>query len=346
MRHSRNRPVWLWAPILVVGSVLVALLLVELALHLEIVPNPLSERLATLEPSEPPSARVLVIGDSFVYKGGELDSLLGQALVQKGAQVRNVAVPGAGPLHYLAAFRAFAPRFDPDVVLVGLFAGNDISDLMFHPDYSSSSRRSWLRAWLRPYLWRSHLYSFYAAARARRAQARATSEVKQDLLPEVDPVLVEMAQAGQVNPGLLSLPPDRKKLYFKENLLLETPESRRAFDELTVILDTIAAQSRRRSAVLVVAVFPETTQVNDSSFDFYRRAGFTIDEKTLGSAELQAELRRWADDSGIVLIDLLPLFQQHADEDLYLQFDVHFNARGNALAAGEITKALAAIVEQ
>ncbi len=98
--------------------------------------------------------------------------------------------------------------------------------------------------------------------------------------------------------------------------------------------------------MLVVAVFPETAQVNDSSFDFYRRAGFTIDEKTLGSAEIQEELRQWADDSGIVLIDLLPLFQQHADDDLYLPFDVHFNARGNALAAGEIAKALAAIVDQ
>ena len=57
MRHWQNRPVWLWAPILVVGSVLVTLLLVELALRLEVVPNPLSARLATLDPSEPPSAR-------------------------------------------------------------------------------------------------------------------------------------------------------------------------------------------------------------------------------------------------------------------------------------------------
>lgn len=77
--------------------------------------------------------RILAVGDSFTFGtdvGDEeafpvqLESLLGER-DGRPVQVVNSAVPGWGPFQYAQYYEHYGRRWDPDLVLVGFFVGND-----------------------------------------------------------------------------------------------------------------------------------------------------------------------------------------------------------------------------
>lgn len=89
-------------------------------------------------PEHPGVRRILLIGDSFVFGVGvPLQDTLGEQLeralntdAQGSAPVEVVAVgvPGYGPDDYALLAERWVPRLHPDLVVVGLFTGNDIYD--------------------------------------------------------------------------------------------------------------------------------------------------------------------------------------------------------------------------
>lgn len=327
------------------ASVLAALGGSELVLRAGLVSNPLSRRLAASGSRDPSASRVLLIGDSFVYKGGRLDSLLTEALGQAGAQVVNVAVPGAGPLQYEAALDAFGARVHPRLVLLSVFAGNDITDMMTDP----SGRRSlWseLHGWLRPRLWRLSLYHLVNAVRAEVTERRALGAAIAALPAGMDPELASLARQGRVSAFLLAAPADRKRTFFGDNLLLDRPESRRTFVELTHILERMDRVTHKLGADFVIVVFPDATQLGDSRAAWWRRLGYVVDDRISKQPVLQRELRHWANDHGVHIIDLLPAFSTRSVDDLYLPMDVHLNDAGDALAARMLTDSIVAILGQ
>ncbi|MGA2034925.1 MAG: acyltransferase family protein [Thermoguttaceae bacterium] len=82
--------------------------------------------------------RVLVTGDAFTSAEGVDTALAWPRLLEERlaaehrdlhVQVLNFAISGYGPDQYAAVLEHFAPRYRPDLILIGLFA-NDYGDVM------------------------------------------------------------------------------------------------------------------------------------------------------------------------------------------------------------------------
>lgn len=78
----------------------------------------------------PQRAQTLVIGDSMTYGfGAPRDSAWPHALATlRQETVYNAALGGYGPLQYLHLTREYAPRFQPERLVVGFYFGNDLLD--------------------------------------------------------------------------------------------------------------------------------------------------------------------------------------------------------------------------
>lgn len=131
-------------------------------------------------PLEKPAGeqRVLVVGDSLTFGQGVLDEqawpaqlgALLRAAPQAGERWRaiNASANGWSPWHYQRYVETQALRFSPDVVVVGLYFGNDML-----PPPELGGTPPWLENALRRsalYDWTAHLYRDRLSARARAAR--------------------------------------------------------------------------------------------------------------------------------------------------------------------------------
>lgn len=83
----------------------------------------------------PGAVRILTLGDSFTFGVGaeqeesypaRLEAALAAAGIE--ARVQNAGVPGFGVPDAAAWFEAHGARLEPDVVVLGVFVGNDLQD--------------------------------------------------------------------------------------------------------------------------------------------------------------------------------------------------------------------------
>ncbi len=98
--------------------------------------NSLGFRTREIEPRLPGEYRVLLLGDSYFY--GAYVSLEETVAVQlermsasddtvrRPLRVYNFAVPGYCTVQELIVGQAYAPRVEPDAIILGFFAGNDL----------------------------------------------------------------------------------------------------------------------------------------------------------------------------------------------------------------------------
>jgi len=325
---------------LVAASAALGLGALEGALRLGWIPNREYER---ARPSGDPTAarrRLLILGDSFLIEDLGLAPVLRSGLAPYGVSVLNLAQGGTGPFEYLDAMRGAGAAFRPDVVLLGYYAGNDLTDVENHPRFAvnvgggrgatgvaihtgdSWRERSYLyqsiRRLAQPWLVR-YLHIDYGAAAAAG----------------VAPELLDDARKLRINPWLVELAV-RDREHLLENVLMETPGDEAAFGKVTELLTEVDEACRALGAQLVLVVFPATIQVDRSHFEFFRELTFDVDERTLDSTRPQDRLAELARQRGVEILDLLPLMKAHASEAPYRDKDDHFSARGNELAARQM----------
>jgi SGNH hydrolase-like domain, acetyltransferase AlgX len=251
--------------------------------------------------------RILAIGDSFVFGvvpyADNFVTLLEESMNHlQPTEIFNLGIPHAGPKNYSMIASMFVPRYRPDLVLVHLFMGNDLTDSLrkrprwlswalldavykiltktqgrvFHPDdrYDDSAPR--------------FTEEFYQKLEARRGRVLARGRAEFDSL------------AAQVVP------------------------------ELEKIKETCEAN---RSRLLVVLV-PDEIQVNDS---LKRAAMPNTTRVDLPNRWIVDSLNR----RNIPVIDLLAEFRERTKvENLYKPRDTHLNIAGNRFAAELLFKLL------
>jgi hypothetical protein len=75
---------------------------------------------------------ILVLGDSttfgFVNDEETYPAYL-QSLLGNGANVYNAGVPGWGFAEYYLAYKRYAPKLEPGIVIIGIFPENDLDDM-------------------------------------------------------------------------------------------------------------------------------------------------------------------------------------------------------------------------
>lgn len=288
--------------------------------------------------------RVVVLGDSFAFGANGVPysalwhQVAGEAIERasgRPVETINLGMPGVGPRFALRLWELEAERLDPDLVVLGFFVGNDLTDEGDEPLESTLSgglaQRSLVTRLLRNALRRHTGLAAPGGAAPGDSAARGGEE-----LP---------LTAGGFDPDTPLLT-EKAFLDMEEGRLLaiagpDTGRFQRLIAVANLLLERLARQVEASGARFVVVLIPDEGQVDrELARRIVRRSGFSLD---LDRA--QRHLVPWLEDRRIPHLDLLPLFRRRHEAGgprLYRFQDTHWSVEGNRLAAQALVDFLVA----
>jgi hypothetical protein len=284
----------------------------------------------------PPTATrgkvVASIGDSFSY--GVVPHAYHYTTVAEralpGVAIYNMGFPNTGPSDYLYLLQRQALPLRPDLVVVEIFLGNDVSDF---PQPAGPSRWYDADRYLSAVVW----HRLGVMRRAKRIDPAKVAEEQNQKETEL------AARYPWVTDPLREPPGMDKEVYLQ--LELRNALSVCAPGTLTypIFLKTLALIKQAAGDVpLAFVLIPDEFQVEDSLWQaITRRTDLRLERDRPQQVTVD-----WIKERGWPVLDLLPRLRDvppMADgrRHLYHRQDTHFNARGNQLAG----KALAQFVD-
>ena len=266
----------------------------------------------------PGIARVALLGDSFAVGAVRQDVNFASRIegLRPNVEVYNFGVSAIGPEDYHLILRTEALAFDPDVVMVALFVGNDLTDgrapsggfELKDRALSIAARRGW---------------------RLLRERFRQHSSAHESLFafrPADDRL-----QSGYTLSRQTYLDTELERLGISRISLATAHEDGwlRALSQLRAMHD----ECRRARITFGITIIPDEFQANPTLHDEL----VTLGRAPRADIDLTLPQRRLLDfcrTEGIPCLDLLPLFA--GSSDLYLAQDTHWNEKGNLVAAQAI----------
>lgn len=281
--------------------------------------------------------RAVSIGDSFSI--GVVPHLFHFTTVAEerlgDTEILNLGVPGIGPAQYRLLLESDGLALAPDLVLVQLFAGNDLEE-------TSPAQPS--AGW--PWMQRGNVMLFLLAQRLQailRERARSgidAGELERRLGRELEAGLaereLERALPHLVDPTLEppSYSPERFlgiESYRAKLLGSPSPaEYARLLEQLDVLLEVAG------DVPLAFVILPDEFQVDDA---LWAEVTAAAGGAALERERFQRVVLEWARARGVPALDLLPELRavppwSDGRPHLFHLRDTHFNRRGNR-AAGE-----------
>jgi hypothetical protein len=260
---------------------------------------------------KPGVIRVAALGDSFAVGPAVPFAENYLTLLQRslpGVEVCNFGVSGAGPREYRAVLARDGWSVRPDLVLISVFVGNDITEVLPAPRH------------LDP---RGHALYLLCQRGWLLACERRRQPVPAQAVPErlgAPPLSEEAFRAVEARRLAVCLTPPSPAMEGKW---------RRALGHL----DALVADCRSHRVPVAFVLIPDEFQVNPAVRD---RA--MCDAKVdRGAFDLDLPQRRFRDfcaARGVPCIDLLAAFREAPDT--YAPRDTHWNVRGNRLAAAAL----------
>ncbi len=314
--------------------------------------------------------RIVVLGDSFMEGYSvELESSFHRRLEalarERGhpVEVLNLGVGGYGTLQEYLLLREEGWRYEPDLVLLAFFPGNDLED------NSLELERLWgrrgLKARARPFLepgaddeWQLTQVDYEASlaryekklAKRRRPKRwlAERSALFRSLLAAADRVedaIEDRREAPQAEEDAEdeTTARNRRFLLLADYRCREAPEFARAWEITGRVLSRMKREADEAQVPLVVFSVPAKQEVDPAT----RRAleAEAEDPETLCLEEPPAlqRLARELRDREIGFIDLLPAFRraQARSTELFGVADPHWSTQGHELAASVVIEALA-----
>ena len=359
--------------LLLAASVGITLGAVELLLRAGLIPNEYRAQNKVTGARGGNGPLLFILGDSFMapLRGGDLADYLADAVGTRGLRIRNTATAGTGPVEYLDRLRRHGTRWQPDLILLSWYVGNDLQNVgcggnlearLLPPRPIPLWKRSYLVQFVMARLrvmYPDRVIFQSAAPAGHRAgpvllrllaprPLSAAVAAGRDLRQEVDYEAmrragipeehIEAARAGRVNPWVVSLGaqyPD----YLRDALLVRSDCARRSWQDAQRVLDLILEEAARLETPVLPVVFPHALQVTQAHAALYRAWRINIDDEMFRSDRPQQLLREYFRAHGIETVDLLPALRASA-EMLYYEQDEHLNMRGQQLAAGVIAEAV------
>jgi hypothetical protein len=257
--------------------------------------------------------RIAALGDSFAVGPAVPFAANYLTLLEKSlpaAEVLNFGVSGAGPREYLAVLRRDVWAYRPDLVLVSVFVGNDITETLPAPRHLDPRQHALYLLLQRG--WR--------LARERRRTSGVPTVAAADRPPSaLSPETFREVEARRL--AVCVQPPSQPM----------EKKWRRALGHLQAII----TDCRRQGVDVAVVLIPDEFQVNPRVLaQAVHDAGLKPDQIDLDLP--QRRLRDFCGGLGVSCLDLRPAFA--AVSDTYAVCDTHWNERGNRLAAGQIAQ--------
>jgi hypothetical protein len=250
--------------------------------------------------------RIAALGDSFAVgpavPWAENYLTLLQAALPR-TEVYNFGVSGAGPREYELILRRDVWTYQPDLVLLSVFVGNDITETMATPRHLDP-RGSAL------YLLLSRSWRLLR----ERGAAPAPDRLAGPALSEAAFREVE----GRRLAVCLDPPP---------------PGLEKKWQAALGHLDRLATDCQRHGVPLAVVLIPDEFQVNPAVLALAREEA-NVAPQRVDLERPQRCLLQFCQERGVPCLDLRPAFQ--GTTAAYAPRDTHWNTRGNRLAAAAI----------
>lgn len=191
----------------------------------------------------PGMVRIAALGDSFavgpaVPFADNYLTLLAQHL--PGVEVANLCVSGAGPREYRHVLETDGWTVDPDVVLVSVFVGNDITETLPRPRHLDPRKHALYRAGTRG--WN------IARERLRETPLTAAGATGRLAAPPLSPQTFREVEAR------------RLAVCVKE----PSPALEKKWRQALAELEGIVTSCRRRGVAVAVVLIPDEFQVSES----------------------------------------------------------------------------------
>ena len=302
--------------VLVVIPLLLLILLFEMILRFGVIQNPYHTRLEwELNPKDA-SDRILIVGDSFSEKNGELNQMLTKEFSTKHVQLLNISQGGLGPVEYYQDIKRWIKNIKPKTIILSYYVGNDLTNAQ------KTSKR------IDEFLDQFYLTEFINSRKFSKDQF-PTEKWKG---MGIDSEMIEWALQEKINPWLLEAARHDQN-YILNNILMEGRENQALWEKVQSLLKKIIDEAKLYDAELSMVIFPRSVQINKDLFPFFEKVKLNLDEKTLHSRKPQDLLLEFCKTHAVRCLDLLPAFRAKNDESLYKERDDHLNTNGNRLAA-------------
>ena len=294
--------------------------------------------------------RIVVVGDSFGWNGGLEDNYT--AILERKFETRdgahkldviNTGYPGTHTAEQLSMLKRFALQYNPDLVILGFFAGNDFFDadpnrkrIVVNKYFLDIDKRYELRVLGYPIVARSRLWLFLKnrfESEAMNAEARREGEAM-------------AAATGQPKPFLnltteTYLGFQRARLEFFNRTTsanrfgAHTAHIFKAIDEMNELL-------KSKGIRFMVAIYPDEFQVSPVQFEAVVEH-FRLKKEDYDLDLAQNLLKTFLESKHISYLDMLDRFRTEASRrELYLYRNTHWNDAGNNLAADVLFQYLGA----
>jgi hypothetical protein len=271
--------------------------------------------------------RILALGDSFTFGmsvdnpdsyPAQLQSCLA-AESSGGVEVLNAGFQGYSADAFYAFYQALGREYQPDAVILGLFAQNDLQDLLENTwavDEAGMPRR--VESLIRYVDEREGLMRFREAPINYRYPLLKDSHLYQwlyylSLDPEPNNYL------GLPVERVLRAPYYQQKDWNAANF--------QAFDLMLQVLWGFQVELSAQGLRFIVLLIPSGQQYT-TTLDWYKRP--------LSERNPQAAFRAAFEEAGIDYIDLLPVFDSYPLAETYFGQSGHWTPLGNRVAAGAI----------
>ena len=293
------------------------------------------------EPKPAGEKLVVVIGDSF--SAGVVPHHFHYTTVAErrlGCRVYNLGVPSIGPSEYLHLLEQEVLPLEPDLVVIGLFIGNDVTDCRARRETSA------LEDWLSPDS--LLLVQFPRRMLILREETRNNAGHVLGEMNTRQVVTQSEAEVRERFPWALDHSLEGPTMSRSRFLATESERARAicgsdtsGYSRLFEVLQQIVRVSR--GTKLVLMLIPDEFQVEDSTWQGVRRVVSNAGE--LRRDQPQAILRQWLLEQGVEYLDLLPELRAlevfpDGKRHCYHLRDTHFNGLGNAVAGEALARRL------
>lgn len=285
--------------------------------------------------------RIVVVGDSFGWSSGlegNYTAILERRFEDRygahNVDVINTGYPGTHTGEQLSMLRKFGLQYNPDLVILGFFAGNDFFDadpnrkrIVLNKYFFDLDRRYESRLLGYPIVARSRLWLFLKnkfesdkmaseANREGEEWAAATRQPKPFLnLPTKTYLDVQHAKLEFFN-----------KTTSGDRFAAQTAYIFQAIDEMNELL-------KSKGIKFMVAIYPDEFQVSPAQFEALVEK-FQLKKADYDLDLAQKLLKTFLDSKHIAYLDMLDRFRiEEKQRELYLYKNTHWNDDGNNLAA-------------
>lgn len=288
---------------------------------------------------EPGTYRILIAGDSYGWAGGlkgNYTTLLEHSFEKRDGShkidVINTGYPGTHTGEQLLMLKKFGLQYNPDLVILGFFGGNDFFDadpnrkrIVVNKYFLDIDRRSEHRLLGYPIVTQSRLLFFLR----RKLESNRLNELARIEAPE--------SSAAKVRP-VLSLP--EETYYNVQRAKLEFFNKKSSGERFGVnishVFESVAEMNellKSRAIKFMVAIYPDEFQVSAPHFDsLVARFNLSKEDYDLGLA--QNLLKTFLESKQIPYLDMLDRFRtEEKQHELYYFRNTHWNDAGNKLAA-------------